>query len=101
MQMDEIKKALLLGLKSFGRNKTFNEILVEAGFKIDKIQRIELANELEAEGLIHTVTYRLPFEIRAELTPNGKKSLGDNGGNDIVQSILLLLGLTNQGWAVI
>src|SRR5688572_23369483 len=99
--MDEIKKALLLGLNNFGRNKTFNEILSAAGFKIDKIQRIELANELEEEGLIHTVTYRLPFEIRAELTPNGKKSLGNNGGNDIVQSLLLLFGFTNQGWSVI
>lgn len=99
--MDEIKKALLLGIKKFGRKKTFNEILNEAGFKVDKIQRIELANELESQGLIHSVMYRLPFEIRAELTTDGKKSIKDSGTNDMLQSLLLLFGLTNQGLAAI
>lgn len=99
--MHEIKKALLEGLKTFGRKKTFHEILTEAGFATDKMQRIELANELETLGLIQTVTYRLPFEIRAELSPTGKKSLSDTGANhSAIQSFLFLLGLSNQGWAL-
>jgi hypothetical protein len=71
--MNEIKKALLIGLQKFGRKKTFNEILTVAGFTLDKVQRIELASEFENKGLIRTVTYRLPFEIRAELSQKGEE----------------------------
>jgi hypothetical protein len=94
--MDNIKAALLAGLRKFGRKKTFNEILTEAGYTLDENERIELADELESKGMIQSVTYRLPFEIRAELTAIGKDLAGkaNSAGTALFNFFLALFDLT-------
>jgi DNA-binding Lrp family transcriptional regulator len=69
-QIDEISKTLLTILQKCGRHKTFAEILVERELSNDK--QDELANQLEDMGLIESVTFKLPFEIRAELSMAGE-----------------------------
>jgi len=70
-QIDEVGKALISTLKKCGRHKTFSEILEENGIIYTNERQGELANTLEALGVIESVTYRLPFEIRAELSNAG------------------------------
>lgn len=72
-QIDEVGKALLTALKTCGRHKSFTEILELIGAGYNNEKQADLANTLEALGLIGSVTYRLPFEVRAELSPTGLK----------------------------
>ena len=69
----EIQKAILLGLKRYGRNRTFSQILTEANLFADGRERVETAFALEASGYIQSVTYQLPVAIRAELSSTGEK----------------------------
>jgi len=71
-KIDEVAKALLTGLELAGRQKTFAEILTESHVSFDNDTQIEVANTLEALGLIIAVSYRLPLEIRAELSETGR-----------------------------
>lgn len=73
--MEQIKRAILAGLKQHGREQTFSQILEAAGYKLDPSRRMELAAALESAGLIKNVSYQLPVAIRAELTDAGKKFL--------------------------
>ena len=70
-KIDEIAKAILLGVEHYGKKKTFAQILDEAHIEYDKDIEIEVANTLEALRLIESVSYKLPLEIRAELSPTG------------------------------
>ena len=70
-KIDEIAKAILLGVEHYGKEKTFAQILDEAHIDYDKDIEIEVANTLEALRLIESVSYKLPLEIRAELSPTG------------------------------
>src|SRR5215207_2815131 len=72
-RLDEVAKTLLLALNKYGRNKTFAQILDEARISCSSESQAELANTLEALGVIESISYRLPFEIRAELTARGKE----------------------------
>ena len=76
--MDKLRLAILFGLQKFGREKTFSKILNDAGVRYTKSQLLEAANELESLGLIKSITYQLPVEITAELTPYGKELLNSN-----------------------
>ena len=89
-----MKNALLIGIKKYGRKKSFHDIIAEAGFEADELQRIEIANEFEALGLIKSVTYKLPFEIRAELTAKGHELIRQLESNEkpLLNMVLLLLG---------
>jgi len=69
-QIDEISKKLLTALQICGRHKTFAEILGEGELSND--EQDELANKLEDLGLIEWITFKLPFEIRAELSMAGE-----------------------------
>ena len=78
MNIGETGKAILQALNVFGKNATFSQILAKAGLSYDNSRQVEIALSLESMGLIHSVTYSLPLEIRAELTiqrhhiaPNG------------------------------
>lgn len=71
-QIDEVGKTILLALKEHGRGKTFSQILNEGRIICSKEAQVEAAIVLEALLLIESVTYLLPLEIRAELTPTGK-----------------------------
>jgi hypothetical protein len=71
-QIDEIAKAILLGLEESGKKKTFAQLLDEANVPYDKDKEVEVANTLEALCLIESVSYRLPLEIRGELTEAGR-----------------------------
>lgn len=70
-KIDEIAKAILLGVEQYGKKKTFAQILDEANVEYDKDIEIEVANTLEALRLIESVSYKLPLEIRAELSSTG------------------------------
>src|SRR5688500_3621308 len=70
-RIDEIAKAILIGLENAGKRKTFAQILNEADVAFDKDIEIEVANTLEALRLIESVVYQLPLEIRAELSQTG------------------------------
>jgi hypothetical protein len=67
-----IEATILMGLRTYGRKKTFAEILDEAGIANDDNRRLEAATALEASGLIEEVSYQLPVTIRADLTSAGK-----------------------------
>jgi hypothetical protein len=69
-QVDELSKKLLTALQICGRHKTFAEILAEGELTND--QQDDLANKLEDMGLIESITFKLPFEIRAELSMAGE-----------------------------
>jgi hypothetical protein len=69
-QVDETQKTLLIALQKCGRHRTFGEILEEKELSNDA--QDELANVLEAMGLIESITFKLPFEIRAELSMAGE-----------------------------
>jgi hypothetical protein len=87
--MDKIEEVILLGLKQFGRNKTFAEILEGAGLHTDDSRRLEAATSLETSGLIRDVTYQLPLSIRASLSPAGEEvanSLRSNTSRNISES---------------
>ena len=71
-RLDEIGKVILRGLRRSGRNKAFADILDEAGIQYDNSRQVEIAINLEALDLIQTVTYQLPIEIHAELSPLGE-----------------------------
>ena len=71
-QIDEVGKTILLALNEHGRQKTFSQILDEGRITCSKETQVEAAIVLESLLLIESVTYRLPLEIRAELTPTGK-----------------------------
>jgi hypothetical protein len=68
-----IEATILMGLRNYGRKKTFAEILDEAGIANDDNRRLEAATSLEASGLIEEVSYQLPVTIRADLTSTGKE----------------------------
>lgn len=69
-EIDEVSKRLLIALQKCGRHKTFTEILEEGELTND--QQDDLATKLETMGLIESVTFKLPFEIRAELSMAGE-----------------------------
>ena len=71
-RIGELEKAILRGLSRFGRDKSFTQILREAGFTFDNTRQFEAAIGLESLGLIQSVIYKLPLEIRAELSPSGQ-----------------------------
>jgi hypothetical protein len=71
-RLDEIGKVILRGLRRSGKKKTFADILDEAGFQYDNARQVEIAINLEALDLIQSVTYQLPIEIHAELSPLGE-----------------------------
>ena len=68
-----LEATILMGLRAYGRKKTFAEILDDAGMANDDNRRLEAATALEASGLIEEVSYQLPITIRATLTPTGKQ----------------------------
>jgi hypothetical protein len=70
-QLDEVGTTLLITLKKCGTHKTFAEILDESGINKSEEEQTELADVLEKMKLIESVSYRLPFEIRAELSSSG------------------------------
>ncbi len=70
-QIDKIGKTLLVALKKCGKHKTFTEILDQSEIPYSQEEQAEAAIVLESLGLIESVSYRLPFEIRAELTFTG------------------------------
>ena len=70
-QIDEAAKILLVALKKCGKHKTFTEILDQSEVLYSLESQAEAAITLETLGLIESVTYRLPFEIRAQLTFTG------------------------------
>ena len=72
MNIGETGKAILRALKVFGKNATFSQILAKAGLSYDNSRQVEIAHSLESMGLIQSVTYSLPLEIRAELTKMGE-----------------------------
>ena len=72
-KINEIQRTILLGLKKYGRNRTFSQILEEANLFADGRDRVETAFSLEASGYIQSVTYQLPVTIRAELSASGKQ----------------------------
>ena len=69
-EIDEKSKKLLTSLQICGRHKTFAEILGDGELSND--QQDEMANQLEDLGLIESITFKLPFEIRAELSLAGE-----------------------------
>jgi hypothetical protein len=69
--LDEVGKAILIGLYKYGRGKTIEESLTDAKIQCDNSRQVEAAISLEALELIHSVSYQLPLEIHAELTPLG------------------------------
>ena len=73
--MDERKIILLFGVEKYGKTKSFNQILTEAGLFHDDALRIEEASALEDEELIEAVTYRYPVDIRAEISAKGVRFL--------------------------
>jgi hypothetical protein len=73
--VSQLRLTILLGLQQSGREKTFSEILGEAAISYTKTQLLDAANALESLGLIDSVTYQLPVEIRAELTSYGREFL--------------------------
>jgi len=72
-RLDEAGKVILIALKRCGKHKTFAQILDEAGSPRTGDLQVLLAINLESLGLIESVTYRLPIEIRAELSATGIK----------------------------
>ena len=75
IEPDSIEAVILMGLRTYGRKKTFAEILDEAGIANDDTRRLEAATSLEASGLIEEVSYQLPVTIRANLTAAGWDAL--------------------------
>jgi len=71
-RLDEVGKVVLLGLYTHGKAKTLSDYLKDAGITNDNSRQVEVAISLESLELIKEVTYRLPLEIRAELTPLGE-----------------------------
>jgi hypothetical protein len=67
-----IETSILIGLKKYGRNRTFSQILEEARLYADSRERVEAAFTLEGAGYIQSVTYQLPVTIRAELSTLGR-----------------------------
>lgn len=72
--MSDLEAIILVGLKEYGRDKTFLQLFEEAHMSVDATERVELACALEAAGLIQAVSYQLPVAIRAELTDAGKEA---------------------------
>ena len=73
IDLSDIERAIFLGLRKYGRNRTFSQMLEEASLFADGTERVEVAFTLEASGYIQAVTYQLPVRIRAELSNTGKK----------------------------
>ena len=71
-RLDEIGKAILVGIYRYGKTKTFAEILSEGGFAFDNARQVEIAISLESLELINSVSYQLPLKISAELTSLGE-----------------------------
>lgn len=71
-RLDEVGKVILMGLHKHGRAKSLSQHLNEAGINFDSSRQVELAISLESLELIKNVSYRLPLEIRGELTPLGE-----------------------------
>lgn len=71
--LNKIETAILLGLKEFGRKKTFAEILDAAKLPQGDAIRFQVASSLEARGLIMNISYQLPVKIRAELSAEGEE----------------------------
>jgi DNA-binding Lrp family transcriptional regulator len=97
--MDDITKEILKGLRQYGRKKTFKEILEQAGYSLSNEDRFALANKLETEGLIKSVTYSLPVSIRAELSNKGNLALVQKGMNlgSLTTLVLSLVQLVTGG----
>jgi hypothetical protein len=75
MNIGETGKAILRALKMFGKGVTFSQILANAGLSYDNSRQVEIANSLEIMGLIQSVSYSLPLEIRAEISSTGEAVL--------------------------
>lgn len=71
-KIDEVAKTILLGLERTGRQRSFAQILEDARVNYTNDIQIEVANTLEALGLIVAASYKLPLEIHAELSETGK-----------------------------
>lgn len=72
-KLDDAGKAILLGLRSYGKIATFADILMDAGCNFDSPRQVEIAISLESLELIESVSYRFPVEIRAVLSELGLK----------------------------
>ena len=69
--LSDVEAAILLGLRKYGRRKTFMQILEEANISTSDAERFDIAFTLEADGYISDVSYYAPITVRAELTPEG------------------------------
>jgi len=71
--LSDVEAAILLGLRKYGRRKTFIQILEEASISATDAERFDIAFTLEADGYINDVTYYAPITIRAALSAEGEK----------------------------
>jgi hypothetical protein len=71
-RIDETAKAVLRGLKIFGLNRSFAQIVERAGILADPDKQLQVAETLEDLDLITSVRYQLPFALHAELTRTGE-----------------------------
>lgn len=97
--LDDISKAVLLGLEQNGRSTTLTQILILAGHVVSNDRQIELATSLESLGLIENVSYQLPLRIRAELSKAGHavvKSIKKDAGVRVTPEQLVNTGAKSK-----